>query len=303
LRDIGSSGIPRVSVCVPVYNGETFLAPALDSILAQTFCDYELVISDNASTDSTPEICKAYAARDPRIRYSRTARNIGANPNFNRLVGLARARYFKLANADDLCHPELLARCIAVLDGQPDVALCYGRTRLIDALGASLGDYEDRLDLPCASAPARFRAAVQRMALVNVLQGLVRTDVLARTRLLSSWPGADLILVAELALHGKFCEVPERLFFRRMHASAASSLTGWADRQAFVDPAVSSRSAALRTSRMHLAYLSAVLRAPLALRDRVSLFCWISRRAVWNRDDIAREVFQLARSCLRSHQA
>lgn len=288
-----------MSVCVPVYNGEVYLRAALDSILAQTFRDCEVVISDNASTDATPEICKQYAARDPRIRYSRNETNIGANPNFNRLVRLARAPYFKLANADDLCHPDLVAQCVSVLDEHPDVVLCYGRTRLIDAEGASLGEYDDRLDLPWPSAPARFRAAIERTGLVNVLQGVIRTDVLRKTSLISSHPGADIVLVAELALHGKFCEVPERLFFRRMHAAAASSLKGWDERQAFVDPAVSSRHAGLWMSRMHLGYLSALLRGPLTPRDRVALFCWVSRSAVRSRDDIGRELLQLARSSLR----
>jgi glycosyltransferase involved in cell wall biosynthesis len=284
---------------VPVYNGEVFLRETLDSILAQTFRDYELVISDNASTDLTPEICKQYVARDPRIQYSRNATNIGANPNFNRLVRLARAPYFKLANADDLCHPDLLARCVSILDHDPEVVLCYGRTRLIDAEGASRGDYDDDLDLCWPSAIDRFRAAIERIALVNVLQGVIRTDVLRKTSLISSYPGADIVLVAELALYGKFCEVPERLFFRRMHAAAASSLKGWDERQAYVAPAASARYAALRTTRRHLGYLSALLRAPLILRDRVALFCWVSRSAVQSRGDIGREFFHLARSSLR----
>jgi glycosyltransferase involved in cell wall biosynthesis len=288
-----------VSVCVPVYNGELFLRETLDSILAQTFQDCEIVISDNASTDLTPEICKQYAARDPRIQYSRNEINIGANPNFNRLVRLARAPYFKLANADDLCHPDLLARCVAVLDRHPDVVLCYGRTRLIDAGGSSLGDYDDGLDLPSPSAPARFRAAIERIALVNVLHGMLRTNVLRKTSLISSYPGADTVLVAELALHGKFFELPERLFFRRMHAAAASGLKGGDERQAYVCPAASTKYGALRMTRSHLGYLSALLRAPLTPRERVALLCWVSRSAVRCRHDIARELLHVVRSSLR----
>jgi glycosyltransferase involved in cell wall biosynthesis len=286
-------------VGVPVYDGEAFLRQALDSILAQTFGDYEVVISDNASTDATPDICREYAGRDPRIRYSRNETNIGANPNFNRLVALARAPYFKLANADDLSHPDLLARCVAVLDLHPDVVLCYGRTRLIDASGASLGDYDDRLDLPSPSATARFRAALERMGLVNVLQGIIRTDALRKTALLASHPGADLVLVAELSLHGKFRATTDQLFFRRMHGHAASSLTGWAARQAFVDPKVSAKYASLWTCRTHLGYMSAVLRAPLRARERAALLWWISRSALRSRDDVGRELLQLVRSAFR----
>jgi glycosyltransferase involved in cell wall biosynthesis len=284
---------------VPVYNGEAFLREALDSILAQTFGDFEVIISDNASTDMTPEICKQYAARDPRIQYSRNETNIGANPNFNRLVSLTRAPYFKLANADDLCHPDLLRRCVSVLDHDPTVALCYGRARLIDARGASQGDYDDHLDLPWPSAPARFRAAVERTALVNILQGVIRTDVLRKTALMSSYPGADTVLVAELALHGKFHEVPERLFFRRMHETAASGLKEWDERQKYVDPALSATYTTMRMTRKHLGYFSALLRTPLTPRDRVALFCWVSFSAVRQRGHIRRELLDLARSSLR----
>jgi glycosyltransferase involved in cell wall biosynthesis len=289
---------PRVSVCVPVYNGEVFLGQALDSILAQTYRDFELIVSDNASTDSTGEICTQYAARDARIRYFRNERNIGANPNFNRLVRLAGAPFFKLANADDLCHPELLARCVPVLDRHPEVVLCYARTRLIDAQGNSLGDYDDGLDLRWPSAPARFRAAVERTALVNVLQGVIRTDVLQKTSLMASYPGADVLLVAELALRGEFCEIPERLFFRRMHATASSSLRMWHERQAFIDPAVSPTHS-LRTSKEHLGYLSALLRTPLTPRDRLALSYWVVRSVVGSRRSLGRELFHLMRSSLR----
>src|SRR5919112_5909956 len=102
---------PRVTIGLPVYNGERFLEQALDGLLAQTFTDFELIISDNASTDRTPEICQAYAARDSRIRYVRQPENIGAGPNHNILVPMARGEYFKWASHDDLYDPDLVAKC------------------------------------------------------------------------------------------------------------------------------------------------------------------------------------------------
>lgn len=293
MQQMPPSGFPRVSVCVPVYNGESFLGDALDSLLAQTCRDYELIICDNASTDSTADICAGYAARDPRIRYFRNETNMGANPNFNRLARMANAPYFKLANADDLCHPDLLARCVEILDRQPDVILCYARTRLIDAKGDSLGDYDDRLDLRCPNAASRFRAVMERIGLVNVLQGVIRTDALKATSLLGSYPGADIVLVGELALRGKFYEVPERLFFRRMHAIAASSKKTPVEQQAFVDPAV---RCSVRAWREHLGYVGTLVRTPLFLRDRLTLSFWIARSVIWHRQSLGRELLQLARS-------
>ncbi len=90
-----TSGAPRVSIGLPVFNGERYLARAIDSILAQDFRDLELVVCDNASTDRTAEICAAYARRDPRVRYHRNPRNLGAGPNYDRCFHLARGEYFK----------------------------------------------------------------------------------------------------------------------------------------------------------------------------------------------------------------
>ena len=121
-----------------VYNGEQYLAETIDSLLAQTFEDFELVISDNASTDATAEICRSYAERDSRIRYIRQAENIGAMGNFNFLFSQARGRYFKWAAADDLVAPTFLTRCIEFLDTQPDYVLCHTRTVTIGANGMEL---------------------------------------------------------------------------------------------------------------------------------------------------------------------
>ena len=93
---------PRISVGMPVYNGEAYIEIAIQSVLDQSFGDFELLISDNASTDRTEEICRDFAAQDPRIVYSRNEENIGAAPNYNRLVDVASADYFRWSNADDV---------------------------------------------------------------------------------------------------------------------------------------------------------------------------------------------------------
>ena len=116
-----SSSTPKVSLGLPVYNGENFIAQAIESILAQTFTDFELIITDNGSTDRTPKICEAYAARDRRVAYSRNPENLGAAPNFNRAFALSSGRYFKWVAHDDLIAPEFLARCVKVLDNDPSV--------------------------------------------------------------------------------------------------------------------------------------------------------------------------------------
>ncbi|MEO1346882.1 MAG: glycosyltransferase family A protein, partial [Pseudomonadota bacterium] len=123
-----SNQSPRVTIGVPVYNGDAYLAEALDSILNQTFTDFEVIISDNASTDGTEQICRDYAARDDRVRYIRQEKNLGAAPNFNLLVPIARGEYFKWAASDDLIAPEFLNYCVEALEKEFDASLAMTQT-------------------------------------------------------------------------------------------------------------------------------------------------------------------------------
>lgn len=193
--------MPRVSIGVPVYNGERYIAETLDSLLAQTFDDYELIICDNASTDGTGDICRAYAERDPRIRYVRNPENIGAAGNYRRALELSSCEYFRWANADDLFAPEGLARCVGVLDQDPSVVLTYPKTKFIDERGIVLSEYDDNLDLQSPKASERFLQVMDRLGYVNIIYGLMRTDVLRKTGLLRNFPRGDVPLVIELALY------------------------------------------------------------------------------------------------------
>ncbi|MBS0016773.1 MAG: glycosyltransferase family 2 protein, partial [Arthrospira sp. SH-MAG29] len=134
---------PRVSIGLPVYNGENFIQETLDCLLSQTFDDFELIICDNASTDRTEEICRDYAARDKRIRYYRHPENLGAAKNYNRTFELSTAEYFKWAAHDDLYAPEFLERCVEALDTHPSTVLCYPQEYWIDEQGNPLKSHAD----------------------------------------------------------------------------------------------------------------------------------------------------------------
>ncbi|MGH9198508.1 MAG: glycosyltransferase family 2 protein, partial [Acidimicrobiia bacterium] len=116
---------PRVSIGLPVYDGEDFIAEQIESLLKQSFGDFELIIADNASTDRTQQICLGYSAQDPRIRYIRNATNVGPVANHNLLIDSARGGYFKFAAHDDIHERDFLARCIEVLDSDASVVLAY----------------------------------------------------------------------------------------------------------------------------------------------------------------------------------
>jgi glycosyltransferase involved in cell wall biosynthesis len=139
---MGNGKLPRLSIGLPVYNGERYLRFTLDSLVNQTFRDFELIISDNASTDGTKAICQEYAARDPRIRYYRNHENIGAAKNFNLVFQMARGELFKWAASDDVLSPDFLEQCINWLDCHPEVILSYSKVDRINSSGELEGTYD-----------------------------------------------------------------------------------------------------------------------------------------------------------------
>lgn len=235
-----SETMPQISIGLPVYNGERYLAEALESLLGQTFEDFEIVISDNASTDSSADICKYYQSKDHRVRYFRSPENIGGAPNFNRTFELSCAPLFHGGACDDLYEPLFLERCIDVLDRDPGVVLSHTRTKLIGEKGEPLlfdqerdcyidsygndrgasGDVMRRQPSQIgesARPERRFRDVLWRMGWSLPLSGVIRSEALRRTSLYQIYSGADKVLLAEIALQGRFHEVGEELFAKRMH--------------------------------------------------------------------------------------
>jgi glycosyltransferase involved in cell wall biosynthesis len=225
---------PRLTIGLPVYNGGRYLREALESLLAQTFRNFVLVISDNASTDDTQAICEEYARRDGRIRYSRQTENRGASWNFRHVFECAQTEYFKWSCHDDICLPEFVERCIEVLDRDPGISLCFSRSSLINEFGQLISPYANRCLPTMSSAHERLSEVLSRLGLCHMQFGVVRTAVLRRTSLIADHPGADRIMIAQLALLGRFHEVPECLFQRRDHPSmsgrahaTAKALAAW----------------------------------------------------------------------------
>jgi hypothetical protein len=197
---------------LPVYNAERYLSAAIDSLLSQTFTDFELLIADNASTDSTQRICREYAARDARVRYFRHQENMGAGWNHNYLLNLARSEFFKWAAGDDLCAPTFLERCIDALDN-PDAVLSHPLTRIIGENGASPGDSEDvEPDAMSPQVTRRFRDLAVEYHRCYAIFGVMRRNILALTGGQPNCVHGDAILLAHLALYGPFHAVPEYQF-------------------------------------------------------------------------------------------
>jgi len=210
--------MPRVSVGIPVRNAERYLRTAVDSVLCQDYQDFELILSDNASTDRTPEICREYAASDRRVRYFRNEVNIGAVPNFNRLFHLAGGEFFKWLPADDACYPSLLRRAVEVFDAAPaSVALVYPWCEMIDEQGRYHGRLDEPVETRSRQPHRRLRKVLVKRSSAAALGGLIRSEHLRRTRLRGSYAMDDMGLLAELALVGEFWMIPEVLLKVRVH--------------------------------------------------------------------------------------
>lgn len=263
---------PTVSIGMPVYNGARYLVESIDSVLGQTYRDLELVISDNASDDSTEEICRDYAAADSRVRYSRQERNRGAAENYNRVFTHARGRYFKWQAHDDVCASTFLERCVAELEVAPEpTALVYPRAHFIDGEGRTIGPDHDSLATESRSATVRAVRTLSGLNRANPVFGLIRSDVLRKTRLIDKFIASDFVLLFELALLGGVREVPEVLLYRRLHAGSSreanrtvAQVTAWFAADAEV-PRGSVRSLLLRE------YLRSVHALPIATPDRILL--------------------------------
>lgn len=260
---------PRVSVGLPLYNAEPFLRSCLDSLLSQTFSDFELIISDNASTDDTGPICRAYAAHDTRIRYSRNSQNVGIIANFNRVFELSRGEYFRWAASDDLCAPELLERLVACLDHHPRLVLCYAKTRLIDEQNQVIGEYEDHMNLPSIEPSSRFLKALYELRMVNLTYGLSRSRYIRMTPLFGNYPSSDLVYIAHLALLGPFEEIDQPLFFRRTHAEMTmQKYPSPHERAIWMDPSLQGRRI-FPSWRFLFGYLSAINSAPIPIAEKL----------------------------------
>jgi len=113
--------IPKLTIGMPVYNGKKFLKKRLDSLLTQTFTDFELIISDDASTDSTPLICKEYAKKDKRIHFIQQKKNMGHIYNYNFVLQGAKSKYFAWAAQDDIISPTYLEKNIQILESNKNI--------------------------------------------------------------------------------------------------------------------------------------------------------------------------------------
>ena len=218
MKDLAAATTKRrpalVGIGFPVFNGEKYLRGCLDSLLAQEYQNFELTISDNASTDGTAAICREYAARDPRISYHRVERNMGAVWNFRRVLELSRGEYFMWAAFDDARAPQFIARCVEALEQDQTAVMCCTNVRHIDDDGIEI-NFTQGIRPSGATAWRRMRAVARATSWYDIY-GLIRRSTLLQTTLPQRLWGFDVLLIAELCLRGPVLVIHEKLFTYRI---------------------------------------------------------------------------------------
>lgn len=209
---------PRVSFAMPVYNAEDTIGLVLDSLIAQDFQSWEIVICDNQSTDRTGEVVEAYAGRDARIRWEPNGENLGQIRNFNRTLEHARGEFIRWIGDDDTLEPGYTSSCVEALDAHPEWASVTTHQDFEDEYGnVSSAAYEgERLDSP---DPVRryqrmlfFLSANFRYCDPNY--GMIRRDTMLRTGGLPDAYENDQIFASRLILEGPMGHLPELLAHR-----------------------------------------------------------------------------------------
>jgi len=268
--------MPLVSVGVPVYNGEKYLAQALSSLVQQTHRDLEVIVSDNGSTDRTQEIAREFVSDDPRVRYYRQPFNLGAAGNYNFTLAQARGDYFMWTAHDDVRHARFLELAIKAFSNNPSASCVFSRSASIDSHGDLRHEMRRPDDLINENAARRMRAVLASRHPGLVIFGLMPRDLLVRTGQHGDYPGADRVLAVELALAGKLVELPEVMFFNRDHpdryvriksrAGSSASL-----QEAWWDPGRADRLVFPAWSRLR-GYLHAIGQAPVTGGDRLRCY-------------------------------
>ncbi len=269
---------PKVSFGMPVYNGENYIDQALDSVLNQTFTDFEVIISDNASTDKTEEICRRFAEKDSRIKYYRNEQNVGAAPNYNLTFEHSRGEYFNWFAHDDLLDPRYLEECVKILDNNPDTVLCSSVVRIIDENAEELTIYRPGLEATeYESAPhKRFAPMTLIHHVCTDIFGLFRADILGQTGLHGLYHGCDRALLAEIALMGKIQRVKEPMFSNREHNARYTRATDATER-AHWHATIASKEIGFFTWKLYGEYLTAVGKRVPGFADKLRCYGVLGR--------------------------
>ena len=275
--------IPKVSIAIPVYNGENYLSRAIESVLAQDYHDFELLISDNCSTDRTQEICNYYAENDQRIRYFRHETNKGATWNFNNIFEHAAGKYYCWLAHDDMLAPQYIQKCVAVLDNQSETLLCFSDVIIVNEQDEPIEEFAIELRTDSEEVSKRFYDLLMVWHDCLPIFGLIRSEALRKTPLIGPYSSGDHVLLARLGILGKYHILPEYLFLSRRHPLQSNKMYNvWIDHHAYSRWFDASNNGGFYLPQWQLMkdYLLMVKRANLNSRERFLCYLAVSRWAI-----------------------
>jgi glycosyltransferase involved in cell wall biosynthesis len=264
------SNAPRISICLPVYNGENYVREAIRSVLDQTFKDFELIISDNSSVDRTAEICREFASKDPRVHYSRSEVNRGLAWNYNHTFEFARGSYVMWMSHDDILAKDYVGRCFEALEQDLGAGLCFTNSNDIDEKGNLTGKFDSQNVGAFDSVSERYKNMLRFESRCDAIFGLMRRDVLKQTRMHGRFDGSDWVLLTEMGLRGRFILIPDFLFSRRKHVSQASRRHRF-ERTLIFDP-TKAGTMVFPFFQLATGYLLAISRAQLPWTERLRCY-------------------------------
>ncbi|MBT8125406.1 MAG: glycosyltransferase family 2 protein, partial [Gammaproteobacteria bacterium] len=274
-----------VSIGMPVYNSEKWIKSAIDALLNQTYPNIELIISDNASSDNTQDLCEALARENPCIVYHRNKSNVGVTENYNRVFRASSGKYFKWASGSDLLEPTFIEQCVKYLNANPDVILVSTRTILFDGEPKNGREYEHDISADQEYPGERFLYCIDSMRRNNIMNGVFLREKLALTGLCKNYIASDINMIAELSLYGKLVTLPEFAFYRRDEKQTASSLLSSDEKLEMYKPGTESIMR-LQNWRLHIERFWAVLRSSISISEKRKTLHRLSKKMFWARHDL-----------------
>ena len=279
-RETGRMSKPKVVVGLPVYNGQKYLAAAVDSHLSQTFGDFDLVISDNGSTDATPDICADYVRKDKRVKFLRSDVNRGILWNHRRVLDEAEnaTHYFRWAGADDILEPGLLQAMVDVLDTRAEVVAVMPDTKNIDDRSEAIGTMARCLDFQSQDVFQRAHDVLVAHYQHVIAYGLLRMSTLRLMRTRPNYFGWDPVFAWELALRGQVVQAAGPALLRRFHAGSISRVKTLKELRRWVEPhSKAGMSFPTGTGRTNVRVCCWPVRCPCAIGCASASFCCATR--------------------------
>jgi glycosyltransferase involved in cell wall biosynthesis len=298
---------PLVSIGLPVYNGEKFVAEAIQCVLDQSYSNWELIISDNCSTDSTMDICRRFAQQDSRIHVYQNARNMGVSYNYNEAFRRSRGPYFKWMAHDDLFAPEFIEKCVVELERDKSLVLVFSKMSYIDADRHFLRHQASSLSVLGETADARAKQlmvlARQGMDFIWLAYGVIRHEIIEQCGAMGLHAADDQVLLFKIALRGRMKQMENELFYRREHTGASTCKRGEATvrQRAKFAYADDNRRLVLPWCRLVKEHIISVFDMPLSFSGKLRCVTAVARRflAAWR--FFVEEAIHSPVDALRSH--